>query len=228
MAFHPQSDGLLEIPNMHVTHYLHAFATHHQDKWDTILPLAEWVYSRSTHSATDRSSFELHWELTPSIPAGLVAGKLQPDKLYSMNGAAFVEQLQASLLDTQNRLWAAQDGQRAEVNWSRRPCTLEVGDLVFSSTRVLLIIYTNYSPSWQKLQHLSAGPYKTITFFGPSTVELELTEDMNIRHALNVSRLKKFTTDWAWQKPPPPPIRTVWDTDGTIQHSYFVEAITLH
>jgi hypothetical protein len=38
-AFYPQTDGLSEISNNQVTQYLLAFATHHQDQWDTICPL---------------------------------------------------------------------------------------------------------------------------------------------------------------------------------------------
>jgi hypothetical protein len=67
-AFHPQTDGLSEISNKQVTQYLQAFATHHQDQWDTMLPQAEYAYNTSTHTSTDQSPFELDVGYTPSIP----------------------------------------------------------------------------------------------------------------------------------------------------------------
>jgi hypothetical protein len=48
-AFHPQTDGLSEISNTQVMRYLQAFATHHQARWDDMLPLAEYAYNASIH-----------------------------------------------------------------------------------------------------------------------------------------------------------------------------------
>jgi hypothetical protein len=50
-VFHLQTDGLSEIANKQVTWYLQAFATHHQDQWDTMLPLVECAYNTSMHSS---------------------------------------------------------------------------------------------------------------------------------------------------------------------------------
>jgi len=118
MAFHPQTDGLSEISNMQVTRYLQAFTTHHQDQWDTMLPLAEYAYNTSTHSSTDRSPFELNLVYTPSIPLDFMAGQWQHDEMRSLEGAVFVERLQASLQDGQYRLREAQDSQMAEASRS--------------------------------------------------------------------------------------------------------------
>ena len=227
-AFHPQTDGLSEISNKQVTWYLQAFATHHQDQWDTMLPLAEYAYNTSTHSSTDRSPFELDLGYTPSIPLDFVAGRRQHDEMRSLDGAAFVERLQASLLDAQDRLREAQDSQTAEANKSRRPCTLQVGDLVMLNTKDLPITYASQDPSRRKLQYPWAGPYRIIMFRGPNAVELELPKDMSIHDTVNVSRLKKYIADPTREKPPPPPIRAVMDKHGTIQRSYVVEAIVSH
>jgi hypothetical protein len=152
-ALHPQTDGLSEISNKQVTQYLHTFTTQHQGQWDTMLPLAEFADNMSTHSSTDRSPFELDPGYTPSIPLDFVAGQRQHDEMWSLEGAVFVERFQASLEDAQNRLRKAQDSQMAEENRSRRPCAIQVGDLVMLSTKDLPIIYANQDPSRWKLQH---------------------------------------------------------------------------
>jgi hypothetical protein len=138
--------------------------------------------------------------------------------MKSLEWAVFVERLQASLQDARDHLREVHDGQRAEANRGRRPCTVEVGDFVMLSTKDLPITYANQDPSRRKLQHPWAGSYKIIKFRGPNAVELELPADMTIHDTENVSRIKKYTADQAPEKPPPPPppVWTVRDKDGTI------------
>jgi len=83
-----------------------------------MLPLAEYVYNMSMHSSTDRSPFELDLEYTPSISLDFMANQKQHDEMRSLDGAAFIEQLLASLLDAQDHLHKAQDSQMAEANRS--------------------------------------------------------------------------------------------------------------
>jgi hypothetical protein len=117
-VFLPPTDRLSEILNKQITQYLQAFATHHQDQWDTMFPLVEYTYNTSTHSSTDRSPFELDLGYTPSIPLHIISGRREHDNMWRVDGAAFVELLPAPLLDTQDCLCDAQDNQSAEVNQS--------------------------------------------------------------------------------------------------------------
>jgi hypothetical protein len=54
-----------------------------------------------------------------------------------------------------------------------------------------------------------------------------LPADMTIHNTVNISRLKKYTTDPAWERPPPP-VQTVRDKDGMSRCSYIVKAIISH
>jgi hypothetical protein len=136
-----------------------------------MLPLAEYVFNTSMHSSTDQSPFELDLGYTPSIPLDFVAGQRPYEGMQSLEGAAFVERLQASLLDSHDRLCEAQDGQMAEANKSRRPCTPQVGENMMFNTKDLPITYASQDPSRRKLQHPWAGPYKVIRFRGPIAIE---------------------------------------------------------
>lgn len=119
----------------------------------------------------------------------------QHDKIRSLEGEVFVEQLQGWLLDTQNLLREAQDSHTREASRSLRPCTLDVGDLMMLSTKDLPITYANKDPSERKLQHPWAGLFKIIKYCRPNAVELELPADMMLHDTETISRLRKFTAD---------------------------------
>jgi transposase InsO family protein len=56
-AYHPQSDGQTECVNQELEQYIRVFVNEHQDDWDTLLPLAEFVYNNHTHSTTQHTPF---------------------------------------------------------------------------------------------------------------------------------------------------------------------------
>jgi transposase InsO family protein len=51
-AFHPQTDGQTERQNQTLETYLRIFVNDQQDNWASLLPLAEFAYNNSKHSAT--------------------------------------------------------------------------------------------------------------------------------------------------------------------------------
>ena len=46
MAFHPQTNGLIECKNQLVEQYLHLYTSARQDNWDAWLPIATFVYNQ--------------------------------------------------------------------------------------------------------------------------------------------------------------------------------------
>jgi len=57
ISYHPQTDGQTEVLNRVLEQYLRAFVHNKPNQWHTFLPLAEWSYNTSTHSATGFSPF---------------------------------------------------------------------------------------------------------------------------------------------------------------------------
>lgn len=194
-VFHRQTDGLSEISNELVTRYLQPFTTHYQNQEDTMLPLMEYAYDTSTHSSTDRSRFKWDLRNTPSIPLNFMAGQQQHEEMRSLEGAVFIEQLQASLLDAQDHLHEAQDWQMAGENRRQRPRTLEVGDFVMSSNKDPPMTYPNQDPSRQKVQHPWAGRRKITRFHAANARKLKSPADMTIHNTVNVSSLEKCIAD---------------------------------
>jgi hypothetical protein len=71
-SYHPQSDGQTEIVNKCLEGYLHCFVSDKQTQWFKWLPLAEWWYNTSFHTATKMTPFmELYGYHTPSITSSL-------------------------------------------------------------------------------------------------------------------------------------------------------------
>jgi hypothetical protein len=71
-SYHPQSDGKTKIGNKCLEGYLHYFVSNKQTQWFKWLPLAEWWYNTSFHTATKMTPFmALYGYHPPSITSSL-------------------------------------------------------------------------------------------------------------------------------------------------------------
>ena len=57
MAYQPKTDGQTERVNQILKKYLQAYINHQQDNWKHLLPLAEFTYNNTQHSATSVTPF---------------------------------------------------------------------------------------------------------------------------------------------------------------------------
>ena len=58
-AYHPQTDGQMEVVNKCLETYLWCFASEKQNQWAQWLPLDEWWYNTSYHTTTCMTPFEV-------------------------------------------------------------------------------------------------------------------------------------------------------------------------
>ena len=71
-SYHPQSDGQTEIVNKCLEAYLRCFVSNKQTQWVKWLPLAQWCYNTSFHTATKMTPFmALYGYHPPSITSYL-------------------------------------------------------------------------------------------------------------------------------------------------------------
>jgi hypothetical protein len=70
-AYHPQTDGQTERTNQTLEQYLRIFVNYQQDDWATQLPLAEFVYNNTPHSATGVSPFFANKGFNPRLTISL-------------------------------------------------------------------------------------------------------------------------------------------------------------
>jgi hypothetical protein len=67
-AYHPQTDGQTEVVNKCLETYLRCFASEKQHQWAQWLPLAEWWYNTTYHTATRMTPFEaVYGQKPPSV-----------------------------------------------------------------------------------------------------------------------------------------------------------------
>ena len=66
-GYHPQIDGQTKVTNKFLETYLHCFTSeqqHQQEKW---LPLAEWWYNTSYHTASKMTPYEVVYGKPPPV-----------------------------------------------------------------------------------------------------------------------------------------------------------------
>jgi hypothetical protein len=67
-SYHPQMDGQIEVVNKCLETYLRFFALEKKNQWAQWLPLVEWWYNTSYHTATHMTPFEaVYGQNPPSI-----------------------------------------------------------------------------------------------------------------------------------------------------------------
>ena len=66
-AYHPQTDGQMEVVNKCFETYLRCFASENKNYWAQWLPLDEWWYNTSYHIATRMTPFEAAYGQKPLL-----------------------------------------------------------------------------------------------------------------------------------------------------------------
>jgi hypothetical protein len=70
-AYHPEINGQTECMNQSLKGYLRLYCNYQQDNWSDLLPIAEFAYNNSTHSATQVSPFFANYGYHPHATLSL-------------------------------------------------------------------------------------------------------------------------------------------------------------
>ena len=68
MAYHPKSNGGVEIVNKTLKKTLKMWVNEHQNDWDVLLPYALFAYNTSMHSTVHETPFYMNFARQPSTP----------------------------------------------------------------------------------------------------------------------------------------------------------------
>ena len=98
-AFHPQTDGQTEWLNSVLEQYLRMYCDYQQTDWASLLPMAEFSYNNSKHSATTLTPFYANYGFHPQT-------SLLPPSPNSTTPAAdsYVQQLREAQVTPQREL----------------------------------------------------------------------------------------------------------------------------
>ena len=65
LGYHPQIDGQPEVTNKGLETYLCCFTSEQQHQWEKWLPLVEWWYNNSYHTASKMNPYEAFYGHPP-------------------------------------------------------------------------------------------------------------------------------------------------------------------
>lgn len=151
-AYHPQSDGQMEVVNKSLETYLRCFINGQPRSWARWLGWAEYSYNTATHASTGFSPF---MALYGREPQPLIKGSAANTSVGSIEEQlvlrdAILDDLRLNLVKAQQRMKIQEDKSRREVEYN-------VGDWVY----VKLQPYRQQSLARRPCEKLSAR------FYGP-------------------------------------------------------------
>ena len=173
-AFHPQSDGQTERTNQTIEHYIRAFGDYQQSDWSTLLPLAEFAYNNSFHSAIGMSPFFATYNYHPT--ATLNAGATSLLHLSSTsaipNASAYSTKLAATHKTASDLIAVAHDRYTKYANTHRRPhdpSAFAPGTLVMINRRNIKTTRPTV-----KFDDKLIGPFRIVKAVGSHAYHLDL------------------------------------------------------
>ncbi|KAK4698189.1 hypothetical protein P7C70_g8096, partial [Phenoliferia sp. Uapishka_3] len=187
-AFHPQSDGQTERVNQSIEQVIRIYTNYQQDDWDLLLPITQFVYNDSFHSATKTTPFLANYGFSPRLDVSIPSN---PPATHNKSAEDFVKHMRKVHDVVRAEIEAANI--RAAKYYDARKSEAPVyqpGDQVFLSAKN---IHTR-RPA-KKLDSKYLGPFKILRPIGtddvPTAYELELPAEMLIHNVFHVSLLHK-------------------------------------
>ena len=201
-AFHPQTDGQTERLNSVLEQYLRIHTDYQQTDWAGLLPMAEFSYNNSKHSATTMSPFFANYGYHPRM-------SLLPTSSDSLVPAAdsYIDRLHTAHVTLQRELLKARNAMELSANRKRRPAPdLIPGQLVWLLRRNV----ATTRPS-SKLDVRRLGPFPVIGPVGRSAFRLSLPPSMKIHPVFHVSLLEPHVANTFPGRVVPPPLPILVD-----------------
>lgn len=196
-AYHPETDGQTERVNAILEQYLRHYISYDQDDWVQFLPLAEFVYNNTPHSATGVTPFfankgyhprlSISFDNLPNHAAHLAARELKELQTHLRDQISVANEHYSKFADKRRD---------ATPTWSK-------GDLVWLDTKNI-----KTKRPMKKLDQLNLGPFPIAERVGTHAYRLELPPSLRYIHdVFHVNLLEKHHVEHyphRRQEPPPP------------------------
>jgi hypothetical protein len=180
-AFHPQTDGQTERQNQTLEQYLRSYVNYRQDDWAHWLPVAEFAYNNSVHSAT---GFSPYYALTGRhARLDVDYSELDRDVPAARERIESLAEIRETL---EKRLEDARATQRRFALRKTKPKTYAPNDLVWLAGKHIHSI----RPS-KKLDYKYHGPFRVVEAVGPQAYRLDIAGHLSgIHPVFHVSLLE--------------------------------------
>ena len=222
-AFHPQSDGQTERQNQTLETYLRIFVNDEQDNWASLLPLAEFAYNNSVHSATGLAPFSIvyGWQPRVSWEHPTLDEAIKESKSLKIRGLQErLRRFESARNTITKRLDEAMEVQKRYYDARHQPMEFKAGDFVLLSTKNLKLKRPKKS-LWPKY----IGPFQVLEPCGKLAYRLLLPKTWRIHDVINISRLEKWKGE---NHPYGGPVIVPDEVEFESEHEYEVEYIIDH
>jgi hypothetical protein len=183
-AYHPQIDGQSERLNQCLEGYLRCFVHSCPKKWATWLPLAEYWYNTTYHSALGKTPFEVLYGHPPRHLG------ISVDSCASTDLETWLKERTEMTQIMQHHLVRAQQRMKHQADKHRSERKFEVGDRVFLKLQPYIqqsvATRSNQKPSFRYF-----GPYKVVKRIGEVAYKLDLPTSSQVHPVVHVSQLKR-------------------------------------
>ena len=209
-AYHPETDGQTERVNRILEQYLRIYTNYQQDDWCELLPLAEFAYNNTPHTATGVSPFFANkgfhplLSISPPDPSSPLAADVAND-LISLQ-----HYLQDQLATT------IQQYERHTAHRRSPIPEFKVEDLVWLDSRNI-----RTKRPMKKLDHKKLGPFPITEIVSTHARRLGLPIALKqIHNVFHVSLLEPHTTNPFTTRnlDPPPPIEIENDLEYEVEN----------
>ncbi len=200
-AYHPETDGQTERVNQILETYLRHYVNYDQNDWARYLPLAEFAYNNSTHSATTMSPFFANKGYHPTLDIAMS---------NSTNKEASVEITKINELHQHVKGEIAKANERYKEDADRHrtePPQYKVGDEVMLMTKNI-----RTTRPTKKFAERKLGPFTISQVVSPLAMKLDLPQHLaKIHPVFHVSLLEPVKPDTirGRRQPPPPPVEVL-------------------
>ncbi|KAK8942857.1 hypothetical protein KSP39_PZI008725 [Platanthera zijinensis] len=184
-AYHPQTDGQTEVVNRCLENYLRCMCFERPKQWTKWLPLAEWWYNTTFHSASKMTPYEVVYGQEPLLHSPYIEGSAA---LESVDRSLEAREKVISLL--KSNLTQAQERMKVLADKKRSERSLEVGTWAY--IRLQPYRQTSMRPhGFHKLSPRFFGPFPVLEKIGEVAYRLELPPDAKIHHTFHISQLRE-------------------------------------
>jgi len=179
-AFHPESDGQIEIANSSLKQFLRSYVNYNQDDWVEFLPSAEFETNSAVNESTRLSPFEATKGYVPKAgfePPAPIAHRLpHKHKTDAQKADALVKRVLSMQAELKEQLKWSQALMKLHADKTRLPAPMmREGDLVMVDARFIKTQRPN-----QSLDHKNEGPFCVKRIINDHSYELELPETMKV------------------------------------------------
>uniref|UniRef100_A0A0A9TKS5 Uncharacterized protein n=1 Tax=Arundo donax TaxID=35708 RepID=A0A0A9TKS5_ARUDO len=183
-AHHPQTDGRNKRVNQSLESYLRSMVFLEPKDWFTWLPLAEWWYNTSYHTALRISPFQALYGYPPPL-----VGEMALPCNISEEARITVEQKEMMNERLKRNLHIAQERMKHYADNRRSEREFQVGEMVYLKMQPYRQNAFGLRGSL-KLRSKYYGPFRIMERVGKVAYKLQLPQDAAIHPVFHVSQLK--------------------------------------